>query len=258
MAPPSPRATSSTSIIKESPTWLHHLQGLHHQQASSRHLQHGSTISKGYIINKHHQGISNMAPPSPRATSSTSIIKASPTWLHHLQGLHHQQAGSISIITINHTMSKHHGLHHIIRILMGPSSTHQPYKGPSGSWTYLQGSNRVKTMIIMSTSINPATSYCDHYKGHHKVTRFHITIVGIKDKHQTSVGINDKLQQQGEINDNYKKKTVYLRKCKMTITRENGNLSIQNGRGSSLKMMLQTQWNSSSNLKMVKNNRSWE
>ena len=46
--------------------------------------------------------------------------------LHHLQGLHHQQAssrhlqhGSISIII----MSKHHGFQHIIRILMGHQRT---------------------------------------------------------------------------------------------------------------------------------------
>jgi hypothetical protein len=112
------------------------------------------------------------------------INKASPTWLHHLQELHHKQRGSISTITINHT----------INVLKGPSSAHQPYKGPLGSSTYLQGSNRVKTMTIMSTSINQAASYYDHCKGHHQVTRLHITVVGIKDNHQSGVGINDNLQ----------------------------------------------------------------
>ena len=109
---------------------------------------------------RHQQGISNMAPPSPRVASSTRK--------------------PISNITINQTIK-------------GPSSTHQPYKGPSGSSTYLQGSNRVKTMNIMSTSINLAASYCDHCKGHHRVIRLHSSVVGIKDKHQTGVGINDNL-----------------------------------------------------------------
>ena len=124
---------------------------------------------------RHQQGISNMAPPSPRAAPSTR--------------------SSISIITINQTIKGPSSTHQPYK---GPSrsSTHQPYKGPSRSSTYLQGSNRVKTMTIMSTSINPAASYCDHCKGHHQVTRLHSSVVGIKDKHQTGVGINDKLQQQ--------------------------------------------------------------
>ena len=106
---------------------------------------------------RHQQGISNMAPPSPRATSSTSIINKK-LHLHHHHQLNHQ--GTIRVIN------------------------------------NLQGSNRVKTMTIMSTSINLAASYFDHCKGHHRMTRLHSSVVGIKDKHQTGVGINDKLQQQ--------------------------------------------------------------
>ena len=112
-------------IMMSYPTWPqghHQVHGLHHQtdQASSWTSDHhhlkwtmGSTIK------------CNGSKPSARATSSTIIIKA-----------------SISI------MSRHHGLHHIIRVLMG------------------------QYQLIMSTSINLAASYCDHCKGHHQVSRF--------------------------------------------------------------------------------------
>ena len=99
----------------------------------SSHLQQGSTISKG---SKHHQGISNMAPPSPWS-SWVSIM---------------------GFITSS-----------------------------GSSWDHHQ--------LIMSTSINLAASYCDHCKGHHQVSRLHITVVVIKDNHQSGVGINDNLQQ---------------------------------------------------------------
>ena len=75
---------------------------------------------------RHHQVISNKAPPSPRAPS---IIKASPTWLHHLQGLHHQQASS------RHPT----GLHHI-KQAPSPSA---PSTIPSRSSMYLQGSMNI-------------------------------------------------------------------------------------------------------------------
>ena len=72
---------SSSSQLDQAPQELHHIIKI--KQSSSNQLDHG---------------------------------------LHHLQGLHHQQAssrhlqyGSMSIII----MSKHNGLHHIIRVLMG-------------------------------------------------------------------------------------------------------------------------------------------
>ena len=61
-----------------------------------------------------------------------------------------------------------------------------------------------------------------------------------------------------EINDDYKKRTVYLRNCKMIVARAKGNIFVRNERVSSLEMTLRTQWSSSLGLKIVKNSRSWE
>ncbi|CAF1536632.1 unnamed protein product, partial [Adineta steineri] len=79
------------------------------------HLQHGSTISEGYIINKE--------APSPPSSSST----------------------------------------------------HQPCKGPSGSSTYLQGSNRVKTMTIMGSTTSSGSSWDNNAPS--SVTRAQIIIL---------------------------------------------------------------------------------
>ena len=86
---------SSSSQLDQSPQELHHIIKI--KQSSSNQLDHGlhhkvygSTISRGYIISKHHQGISN-----------------------------NLQHGSISIII----MSKHHGLHHIIRVFINEPSS---------------------------------------------------------------------------------------------------------------------------------------
>ena len=55
-----------------------------------------------------------------------------------------------------------------------------------------------------------------------------------------------------------KKNTVYLQNCEMIVASKNINLSVWNEKGSSLEMTLRTQWSSSPNLKMVKNNTSRE
>ena len=98
-------------------------------------------------------------------TKAIIIMMSSPSWPqghHQVHGLHHQtdQASSWTSdhhhlnwtnqhmsSTISSSNQLDHGLHHIIRVLMG------------------------QYQLIMSTSINLATSYCDHCKGHHQVSR---------------------------------------------------------------------------------------
>ena len=94
---------------------------------------------------------------------------------------HHGSTISKGSIINKQTPSPSSGLHHIIRVLMGQQHDHHQHLWP------LQGS--------------PSG-------------RLHITIVGIKDKHQTGVGINDKLYQQhralstGAILDHFQVTTV--------------------------------------------------
>ena len=148
-----PRLSSTT--ITMSPSWAKVMAPRHHiawdpttcinEDCEDISHQEGISISKGAIINKHHQVIQHGS-----TISKGYIIN--------------KQAPSPSF-----------GLHHIKQ---APSPSSQSMK-PSKDHHQLS-----KAPWTSSTSIDLAASCCDHYKGHHRVSRLHITVVVIKDNHQ--------------------------------------------------------------------------
>ena len=119
---------------------------------------------------RHQKGISNKAPPSPRAPSSTKRLHnpPSPSTIPSGSSRDHHQL-------INHTRD-HQGHQHISKARIG-----------SKPWpSCLQASTRLhRTVTTARVTIKWQVSYS--------------YVVGIKDKHQTGVGINDTLQQQKEV-----------------------------------------------------------